>query len=104
MGQIRDSQVEWTGEAIQRIATENTTFKQRVLQLTTDNCTLDERLKAARSNLRFETSESTSSKSASPNRNHRPGSVRPRPVDVSAAVHTRAAAPPGTAVRGEQHG
>ncbi|TJZ93136.1 hypothetical protein [Actinacidiphila oryziradicis] len=40
--------------AIQRIATENTTLKQRVRQLTTDNRTLDERLKAARSNLRFQ--------------------------------------------------
>ncbi|MGW6692031.1 hypothetical protein [Streptomyces sp. NPDC054961] len=33
---------------------ENTTLKQRVRQLTTDNRTLDERLKAARSNLRFQ--------------------------------------------------
>ncbi|UYB37773.1 hypothetical protein SLV14_000033 [Streptomyces sp. Je 1-4] len=32
----------------------NTTLKQRVRQLTTDNRTLDERLKAARSNLRFQ--------------------------------------------------
>ncbi|MET8454680.1 hypothetical protein [Streptomyces sp. NPDC005209] len=37
--------------AIQRITAEN---KQRVRQLTTDNRTLEERLKAARSNLRFQ--------------------------------------------------
>lgn len=54
LGQIRDLQAEWTEEAIQRIATENTTLKQRVRQLTADNRTLDERLKAARSNLRFQ--------------------------------------------------
>ncbi|ARP69159.1 hypothetical protein LK07_04575 [Streptomyces pluripotens] len=54
LGQISDLQAEWTGEAIQRITTENTTLKQRVRQLTTDNRTLDERLKAARSNLRFQ--------------------------------------------------
>ena len=54
LGQIRDLQVEWTEEAIQRITTENTTLKQRVRQLTTDNRNLDERLKAARSNLRFQ--------------------------------------------------
>lgn len=54
LGQIRDLQAEWTEEAIQRIATENTTLKQRARQLTTDNRTLEERLKAARSNLRFQ--------------------------------------------------
>ncbi|WP_405605582.1 DUF6262 family protein [Streptomyces sp. NBC_01410] len=54
LGQIRDLQAEWTEEAIQRIATENTTHKQRIRQLTADNHTLDERLKAARSNLRFQ--------------------------------------------------
>ncbi|QNE77236.1 DUF6262 family protein [Streptomyces finlayi] len=54
LGQIDDLQAEWTEGAIQRIATENTTLKQRVRQLTTDNRTLDERLKAARSNLRFQ--------------------------------------------------
>lgn len=40
--------------AIQRITAENTTLKQRVRQLPTDNRTLEERLKAARSNLRFQ--------------------------------------------------
>lgn len=38
----------------QRITTENTDLKQRVRQLTADNRTLDERLNAARSNLRFQ--------------------------------------------------
>ncbi|RPK48998.1 DUF6262 family protein [Streptomyces sp. ADI93-02] len=54
LGQVRDLEAEWTQESVQRIATENTTLKQRVRQLTTDNRTLDERLKAARSNLRFQ--------------------------------------------------
>jgi Family of unknown function (DUF6262) len=53
LGQVRDLEAEWTQEAIQRITTESTTLKQRVRQLTADNRTLDERLKAARSNLRF---------------------------------------------------
>ncbi|MFD4947974.1 hypothetical protein ACFWNT_37040, partial [Streptomyces sp. NPDC058409] len=47
LGQIRDLQAEWTEGAIQRITTENTTLKQRVRQLTADNRSLDERLKAA---------------------------------------------------------
>ncbi len=50
---IRDLEAEWTQDDVQRM-TENTTLKQRVRQLTTDNRTLGERLKAARSNLRFE--------------------------------------------------
>ncbi|MEU8782643.1 hypothetical protein [Streptomyces sp. NPDC048637] len=54
LGQIRDLQAEWTEDAIQRISTENSTLKQWVRQLTADNRTLDERLKAARSNLRFQ--------------------------------------------------
>lgn len=54
LGQIRDLQAEWTEEAIQRITTENTTLKQRVRQLTAENRGFDERLKAARSNLRFQ--------------------------------------------------
>lgn len=37
LGQIRHMQAEWTEEAIQRITTENTTLKQRVRQLTSDN-------------------------------------------------------------------
>jgi chromosome segregation ATPase len=54
MGQIRDLEAEWTEEAIQRITTENTTLKRRVRQLTQDTRTLEERLQAARSNLRFQ--------------------------------------------------
>ncbi|TQE27451.1 hypothetical protein SipoB123_11915 [Streptomyces ipomoeae] len=54
LDQIRDLEAEWTGEAMQRITTENTALKQRVRQLTAGNRALDERLKAARSNLRFQ--------------------------------------------------
>ncbi|MCQ9179841.1 hypothetical protein KMT30_12565 [Streptomyces sp. IBSBF 2953] len=54
LGQIRDLEAEWTEAAIQRITTENTALKRRVRQLAADNRTLDERLKAARSNLRFQ--------------------------------------------------
>ncbi|MEV8126217.1 DUF6262 family protein [Streptomyces sp. NPDC085944] len=54
LGQVRDLEAEWTEEAIQRITTENIALKQRVRQLTAANRTLDERLKAARSNLRFQ--------------------------------------------------
>jgi hypothetical protein len=53
LGQVRDAQSEWTEEAIQRITTENTTLKQRVRILTAGNRTLEEKLKAARENLRF---------------------------------------------------
>jgi Family of unknown function (DUF6262) len=53
MGQIRDLEHQWPKEAAQRIATENTTLKQRVRQLTQDNRTLEDRLEAARSNNRF---------------------------------------------------
>ena len=53
MGQIRDLEHEWSQETAQRIATENTTLKQRVRQLTAENRTLEERLQAARSNNRF---------------------------------------------------
>jgi hypothetical protein len=54
LGQIRDLEAEWTRDDVQRITTENTTLKQRVRQLIADDRTLDERLKAARSNLRFQ--------------------------------------------------
>jgi len=46
MGQIRDLEHEWSRETAQRIATENTTLKQRVRQLATENRTLAERLEA----------------------------------------------------------
>jgi hypothetical protein len=52
-GQARDMQSPWTEEAIQRITTENTTLKQRVRTLTAGNRLLEERLTAARENLRF---------------------------------------------------
>jgi septal ring factor EnvC (AmiA/AmiB activator) len=41
-------------DGVPRIASENATLKQRVRQLATDNRKLEERLKAARSNLRFQ--------------------------------------------------
>jgi predicted RNase H-like nuclease (RuvC/YqgF family) len=53
MGQARDTESEWTPEAIGRITSENTTLKQRLRQLTQDNRALQERLQAARSNVRF---------------------------------------------------
>lgn len=54
MGQIRDREQEWSSETVSRIATENTTLKQRVRQLGDENHTLTERLHAARSNTRFQ--------------------------------------------------
>ncbi|WAU81469.1 DUF6262 family protein [Streptomyces sp. Qhu-G9] len=54
LGQIRDLETGWTEATIQRIATDNTTLRQRIRQLTADNRILGERLKAARSNLRFQ--------------------------------------------------
>jgi chromosome segregation ATPase len=54
LGRIRDLEAEWTQDDVQRITAENTILKQRVRQLTTDNRTLDDRLKAARFNLRFQ--------------------------------------------------
>lgn len=53
LGQVRDLQSEWTQEAIQRITTENTTLRQRARTLTAGNRVLEEKLKAARENLRF---------------------------------------------------
>jgi hypothetical protein len=53
LGQARDMQSGWTEEDIQRITTENTTLKQRVRTLTAGNRALEEKLKAARENLRF---------------------------------------------------
>ncbi len=53
LGQVRDLQSEWTEEAITRITTENATLKQRVRTLTAGNRTTEEKLKAARENLRF---------------------------------------------------
>ena len=53
MGQIRDLEHDLSPEAAQRLATENTTLKQRIRQLAHDNKTLEDRLEAARSNNRF---------------------------------------------------
>ena len=53
LGQIRDLEHDLSPEAAQRLATENTTLKQRVRTLTAGNRTLEEKLKAARENLRF---------------------------------------------------
>jgi dynactin complex subunit len=54
LGQIRDSEQQWSPETVGRIATENTTLKQRVRQLGDEIHTLTERLHAARSNTRFQ--------------------------------------------------
>jgi chromosome segregation ATPase len=54
MGEIRDLEHDHPRESAQHLAAENTTLKQRVHQLTQDNRILDERLQAARSNLRFQ--------------------------------------------------
>jgi len=52
-GQLRDTERELTDEAAHRAATENTTLRQRVRQLTAGNRAFTERLEAARSNNRF---------------------------------------------------
>ncbi|WP_275295721.1 hypothetical protein [Amycolatopsis sp. La24] len=46
-------ETECTEDSILRITTENITLKQQVHQLTDGNQKLDDRLKAARSNVRF---------------------------------------------------
>jgi hypothetical protein len=53
MGQVRDLQAEYTSDAAQRVATENTTLKQRVRQFADEKRALEEKLQAARSNNRF---------------------------------------------------
>lgn len=53
MGQLRDLEQTWSHDGVQRLTSENTSLKQRVRQLDEANQTLDERLKAARSNTRF---------------------------------------------------
>ncbi|MCM1975866.1 DUF6262 family protein [Streptomyces sp. G1] len=53
MGQLRDFDQMVPGESVQALATENTTLKQRVNQLTREHRQLQERLEGARSNLRF---------------------------------------------------
>jgi chromosome segregation ATPase len=54
LGQIRDLQAERDDETVARITTENSRLKQLVQRLTSDNRTLEERLTAARSTLRFQ--------------------------------------------------
>ena len=53
LGQVRDLEHDLSPQAAQRLASENTTLKHRVRELTRDNKTLEERLEAARSNNRF---------------------------------------------------
>ncbi|MER5615397.1 hypothetical protein [Streptomyces sp. NPDC002215] len=53
MGQVRDVGQMVPGESVQTLATENTTLKNRVNQLTREHRQLQERLEGARSNLRF---------------------------------------------------
>ena len=53
MGQIRDLEQAWSLDGQQHLASENTTLRQRLRQLTEDNAGLTKRLAAARSNNRF---------------------------------------------------
>ncbi|ONK13133.1 DUF6262 family protein [Streptomyces sp. MP131-18] len=53
MGQIRDFDQMVPGESVQQLATENTTLKHRIHQLTQEHRKLQERIEGARSNLRF---------------------------------------------------
>lgn len=51
-GRIRDLELDLPEDAVQRLVTENTTLKQQIRTLTTDNKNLADRLAAARSNNR----------------------------------------------------
>lgn len=53
MGQLRDTSQTVDGESIQRLATENTTLKRQLGELTREHRALRERLEGARTNLRF---------------------------------------------------
>ncbi|MFI6928606.1 DUF6262 family protein [Nonomuraea spiralis] len=53
LARLRDLEDDLPDDAGGRILAENTTLKQRVLHLTVENRTLNERLQAARSNARF---------------------------------------------------
>ncbi|MET7465689.1 hypothetical protein [Nonomuraea sp. NPDC005501] len=53
LGQIRDLQAEYTEDTVQRVATENSTLKRRIRDLTSENRSLAEKLQTARSNNRF---------------------------------------------------
>nr|WSX47723.1 hypothetical protein OG409_01305 [Streptomyces sp. NBC_00974] len=53
MGQLRDFDQMVPGEPLPQLATENTTLKRRIQQVTQEQRTLQERLEGARTNLRF---------------------------------------------------
>src|SRR5260370_3021583 len=53
LGQVRDLEHDLSPQAAQRLASENTTLKHHVHQLTRDNNTPDDRLEAARPHNRF---------------------------------------------------
>ncbi|MFJ2810565.1 hypothetical protein [Kitasatospora sp. NPDC087271] len=53
MGQLRDFDQMVPGESVQALASENTTLKHRVQQLSREHRLLQERLEGSRSNLRF---------------------------------------------------
>ena len=50
---MRDLEQTWPHDGVQRLTSENTSLKLRVRQPAEQNQTLDERLKAPRSNARF---------------------------------------------------
>lgn len=50
LGRIRDLELDLPADAVQHLATENTTLKQRIQALSTENRTLTDRLAAARDN------------------------------------------------------
>lgn len=53
MGHLRDAEQMVPGESVQQLLTENTTLKRRLNLVTQEHRSLQERLKGARSNLRF---------------------------------------------------
>jgi hypothetical protein len=53
LGELRDTQREQDRDARQRLTAENTTRKQRLRQLTSDQRAMEEKLQAARSSNRF---------------------------------------------------
>ncbi|GAB7035921.1 hypothetical protein JCM4914_73820 [Streptomyces platensis subsp. malvinus] len=103
-GEIRDLQAEWTEEASQRITTENTTPSSESagsLPTTVPSTNASRPLVPTSVS---KTGVWPTSKPASQIRPQRSDPVRLRPADVSGAGHTRAAAPTGTAARGERYG
>jgi chromosome segregation ATPase len=57
LGQIRDLELDLPADAVQRLVTENTTLKQQIQTITTDNQKLTERLAASRDNNRSQERE-----------------------------------------------